>query len=99
MTKEELKNNTWEDSFTKIIDDVSQSEWFDNATKETVGELKSFIQNLLSQQKQELLREIREKIGGIEKLENRKIRISGDWDLAIGYNTAIEDIFKILNQL
>ena len=56
--------------------------------------LKKLIKSTLQSQKDQLVKEIEE----IKKIENREVRKSGNWDLAIGYNEAIDDILALIKK-
>ena len=63
-----------------------------------IDDLKSFIRSLLSRTRKETLNEILEEIEGMKKLENREVRKSGDWDLAIGWNACLDDLSSLIKR-
>ena len=99
MQKEPM-NNEWCKEFDNAVKKVSCDK-SSNECPEWHGvcpiTVKSFIRKIRSEAKEEAREEVREWMESKKKLEDRTVRDSGNWDLAIGYNTAIDDLLAFLS--
>jgi hypothetical protein len=86
------KHADWEIEYRKMIESVSQSGWFDCAGEEFVGDLKAFIHQTLLTQREEIIREIGEKMPTIRAENDNNPYIIGREEYCSEVKSLLKDL-------